>query len=84
MLTMDDAMKLIMLLVIVVSQFLLYRSIPMAAVEKLLKEAEVQAKLTPSPVDDVAVSVGKSIVGMLRPAEKKEEETLKPASPTEG
>lgn len=72
---MNDAetiFNLLMLLVLAIGQFLLYRSVPQSAVENLLKEARRAAEQTKWSGDDVAVGIAERIIEGLQ-GEKKEQ-----------
>lgn len=67
----ETILNLLMLLIVAVGQFLLYRSVPQSAVENLLKEARRAAEKTTWGGDDVAVDVAERIIQGLQ-GEKKE------------
>lgn len=61
----EMVINLLMLLIMAVGQFLLYRSVPQGAVADLLKEARRAAEQTKWSGDDVAVDLAERIAQAL-------------------
>lgn len=61
----EMVINLLMLLIMAVGQFLLYRSVPQGAVADLLKEARRAAEQTKWGGDDVAVDLAERIAQAL-------------------